>query len=800
MFIKNFFIAFLMFFSLIVCAKNTFLVKDIQFKGLKNFSQNEALKSIVFSIGNQISQYDVQNSIKSLFKTGKFEDIKVVLSDKTVIFNVRERPIISNVAISGNHIINNSILDKYLAQLNIEKSKPFNDFFTDIFVKEIGDAYHDFGRYKSNVKILKIFSESNTVNLKILINEGIPIKINSINILGIQNFSKEEIFSLLKSKDHHSWWNILSKCIYSSKELNNDLERLKYFYLSHGYFYFHVNSKKIDFIQDQNKINITINISEGKKYNISNFFINGNVFPYQDVISNFININHYELYNQEKIDIIVNKIRRFLHENGYINAQVIVIPKVNHEKKTIVLDFDIDIKQRFFVNRIHFSGNEVTQDKVLRREIKQVEGKYFNIKLLELGKTLLEKTHYFSDVEIITKINPHKSNQVDITYKVKEQPTGSINFGLGYGVDSGISFNMSFSQENIFGSGNSLKANIIKNENQKYADISMSYPYFFSNSIDLNTRVFYNDLKYHFNNISNLLKKTYGFESNLGFSINDTNKLNFGFGFTHNGINNQEKKIDSSLLIKKSLNTIFLKNDFVDDFTINYSWIYSNLEYLYFPVSGNQIHISGKNTLPGSDNSFYKIMLDSENFIPLDKEKSFIFLSHIYMGVGNIFNKEKLPFYENFYTSSVNNIRGFRINTIGPKSTYENTNSEDCIGYENNNFCESIDSIGGNLTFSSNLELIVPFPLIDQKYSKFLRASLFLDVGNIWDIQYKNPRNVNFFSFVKDNILDDVYSSVGCSLQWFSPIGPLVFSYAIPITKNKNYQLEPFQFNIGKNW
>ncbi|ACL30605.1 outer membrane protein assembly factor BamA [Buchnera aphidicola] len=800
MLIKNFFIAFLMFFSILVHAENKFIVKDIQFKGLKNFSQNEALKKIPFRIGSTISQYDVKNSIKSLFKTGKFEDIKVSFLGKTIVFNIRERPIISNVIVSGNHIIASSVLDPYLKKLNIETGKSFNNFFTNVLTKTIKDFYLDIGRCKPDIKILKIFSKNNSVSIKILINEGTEIKINSIKILGVQAFSKEKILSLFKLQDYHSWWNLLSKSTYSPKELNNDLEHLKNFYLSNGYYYFNVNTKKVDFLQDKKQVDITIGVSEGKKYKISNFFVNGNLFPYQKLITNLININPNEFYNRDKIDIIVNKITRFLSEYGYVNTKVIVDPQIDHKKKTIALNFNIDMKKRYFVKRIYFTGNEITQDRVLRRKIKQMEGKYFNIKLVELGKKLLEKTKYFSDVKIIQKLNSYDSNQIDITYQVKEQTTGSINFGLGYGVDSGTSFNLAFSQDNIFGSGNSLKVDIIKNDYQKYLDISTSYPYFFYNNADLNARFFYNDFKYNFDNISNIIKNTYGFEGNLGFLINNYNKVNFGFGYTHNSINNEEKKIHGKLLIKKMLDAVFLRSSLVNDFTINYSWIYDNLEYLYFPTSGKQAYLTGKTTLPGSDDNFYKITLDSSQYIPLNEEKSFIFSNHIYMGIGDSFNKETLPFYENFHTSSENNVRGFHVNTIGPKTDHNILNLKDCMVQKNNKLCRSIDSIGGNLALISNLEMIIPLSFLDNKYSKFLRASVFLDSGNIWDTQSNNTNNINLISFLKDKISNDIYSSFGLSLQWFSPIGPLVFSYAIPIQKNKDYQLEPFQFNIGKHW
>ncbi|CAL4326301.1 outer membrane protein assembly factor BamA [Buchnera aphidicola] len=802
MFIKKFFISFLIFFSISVYAQNTWTVQDIKFQGLKNVSKNETLKNVFFSIGSKISQYDIKNSINALFKTGRFEDIKVIYSGTTITFDLKERPIISKVIISGNKIITNSILEKYLEKLNIKKDGVLNPFIMKNFIKTIEDFYHDIGRYKARIKILKIFSKENTVDLKILIDEGVLTKINSIKIIGNKDFSEEKIMSLFKLKDHHTWWNFLDKNTYSPQEFQNDLDRLSNFYLNQGYFYFNIDDKEVKFLQDKDYVDINLNIFEGKKYKIDNFFINGNLFEYQKSIKNIININHNELYNKEKINFILKKISMFLSEHGYINAKILVDPKINHNKKIITLNFNIDIKNRYFVKRINFKGNYFTQDKVLRREIKQIEGEYFNSKLIDSSKDSLEKTKYFSEVQVIKNILSDNSNQVDVTYIVKEKPTGSINFGLGYGMDNGISFNTSFSQENIFGSGNSLKVSAIKNNNQKYTDLSISYPYLMTNHTDLNTRFFYNDFKYNFNSISNLKKNTYGFESNLGFLINDNNRVNFGLGYSHNGIfNTKNQVIDYKIKEKTNFDINFVEDSLVNDFTLNYSWIYDSLKYFYFPFSGNQTYISGKNTIPGSDNSFYKIVLDSEQYIPLEKTNNFIFLSHIHMGIGNSFKQEQLPFYENFYANSANNIRGFRTNTIGPKKNYSNSDLENCIGYQNNNLCESIDSIGGNTTAIVNLELITPIPFIQyEQYSQFLRSAFFIDVGNIWNTTSNDISSLNSLKFLKNNALNNIYASFGLSLQWFSPIGPLVFSYALPIQKNKNHQLEAFQFNFGKNW
>lgn len=812
MLIKKFFIIVLMFFSMNIYSKNLWTIKNIEFQGLRYFSKEEALRNILFNVGSRIAQNDIQKIIQSLFRTGKFEDIKVFLSDKSLIFKVIERPLIYHINILGNNIIKNTILKKYLNQLGIEVGKQYNPYLKDIFIKNITQFYLHLGRYQTRIKFFTTFSSNNRINLKILIDEGDLLQVNRIKIIGNKNFSRDKIISLFKLKDYKPWWNLLEKNIYYSDQLEKDLNNLNKFYLNQGYYYFHIDQKIVNFLKYQNKVNIILEISEGHRYKIDHFFVNGNVLQYYDKIKNFITINNNEVYNKEKIDLIIEKIKYFLSENGYINAQILVEPKINFHKKTIILNFNININQRYFVNNILFRGNDATKDVVLRREIKQIEGDWYNLKLIDLGKAALEKIKYLYDITVTKDFLYDKKNAVNIIYGLKERPTGTVNFGLGYGKDSGLSFNASLSKDNLFGSGNSFKISLIKNDNQKYADLFLTYPYFFDNGTNLNARLFYNDFKYHLNDMSTLLKQTAGFESDLSFLIDDINRINIGFGYTRNNIINKNNVIKKNNLVdsinKKSLlnntneivNEEFLQNSSVNDFTVNYSFLHNTLENFYFPISGNQTYLSGKNTIPGSDNNFYKILLDTEQYIPLDKEKNFIFLTHLRAGFGDSLDKAKLPFYENFHSNSSNNIRGFRINTIGPKKSYNVTNIKECFGYKNNNFCESLDSIGGNAMVIANLELIIPIPFLKEEYTQVLRSSLFVDAGNIWDTRLQQQNNASNIQFIDFNNFKNIYSSMGLSLEWFSPMGPLVFSYAYPIQKNENNQLEAFQFNIGKNW
>ncbi|QFQ32076.1 outer membrane protein assembly factor BamA [Buchnera aphidicola (Aphis gossypii)] len=812
MLIKKFFILFLMFFSMNICSKNIWTIKNIEFQGLSYCSKEEALKNILFNVGNKISKNDIKKSIKSLFKTGKFQDIKVFFSEKSLIFKMIERPLIYHINISGNHLIKDAILNNHLNELGISVGKQYNPYLKDIFISNIKNFYLHLGRYRVKIQFLTTFSSNNRINLKILINEGNLLQINNIKIIGNKNFSQDKIISLIQLNNYQPWWNFLGKHISYYNQLEKYLSDLNKFYLNKGYYYFHIDKKIVNFLKNQNKVNIILYISEGNKYTIDRFFLNGNVFQYYEKIKRLITIKNKEFYNKEKIDLIVQKIKYFLSEHGYINSKVVINPKINFREKTIVLNFDIDINQRYFVNKISFQGNELTKDIVLRREIKQMEGQWCNLKLIDLGKESLEKIKYLYDVKIIKNFVNDKRNAIDIIYQVKENSTGTINFGLGYGKDSGLSLNASLSKDNLFGYGNSLKTSIIKNDNQKYADLLFTYPYFFDNGTNLNARLFYNDFKYHLSDMSDLIKKTAGFESDLSFLINDVNRFNIGFGYTRNSLVNINSAISKKQLTNtinkkrffshatKTIDNQSLNSSLVNDLTLNYSILHDTLKNFYFPISGNQTYLSGKNTIPGSDNNFYKFLLDTEQYIPLDQENKFIFLAHFKAGFGDSLNQEKLPFYENFHSNNSNNIRGFRVNTIGPKKSYTNKNLKECLGYKNNNSCESLDSIGGNAMFISNLELIVPIPFLKEENTHFFRSSFFLDAGNIWDTRLKQKKDTFSSQLINFSNLTNIYSSIGFALQWFSPIGPLMFSYAYPIQKNENNQLEAFQFNIGKSW
>ncbi|QNS02087.1 MAG: outer membrane protein assembly factor BamA [Buchnera aphidicola (Pentalonia nigronervosa)] len=799
------FFILMVFFSTNVYAKNTWIVRDIKLEGLKHVAAKEVFRNLVFNIGSKISKNDIKNSILALFKTKKFENIRVISSSNILIFKLQERPLIQNIFITGNSMIQDTVLKKYLTQLEIDHGFFLNPFHIKIFKKNIRQFYHDHGKYACNIKILSIPHTDHTIDLKIIISEGSLTYLNKIKIFGNDHFSGDKIISLFELNHHNIWWNIFEKNFYSYKKLQQGLKKLKDFYLNQGYFYFKIKQHNIHFSKNKNKVDIIIDIFEGHQYKISRFLIHGSVFNHYNDILNIVNLHNDELYNQEKIYSIVNDIKKLLFQYGYIKSQVILSPQINHRDKTIILNFNIDLQKRYFVRKIYFSGNKITKNFVLQRKMQQSEGEYFNIKKVENGKKKLEKTGYFKHVNVMYNIFSDKLRQIDVIYQVEEQSTGSVNFGLGYGFDSGLSFNSIISQDNLFGSGNNLNTNVTVNKYQKYADLSIGYPYFFSKKTEFNTRIFYSNKKYHLDDEENIFKKTYGIESNLGFRINDTDIVNIGTGYAHNAIKKFYDQKNHTFLKSNTSNSDSLindanKNNLLNDYTISYSWMHDSLKYLYFPIFGNRTYISAKHTIPGSDNHFYKIIFDKVKYTPLNKKKNFIFLYHVHMGIGHGFKKHRLPFYENFSINNFNNIRGFQSETIGPKTIFDDIISKNCIQKEDNQLCESNRSIGGNAVIISNFELITPIPLINKKYSQFLRSSFFIDVGNIWNTNINNIQDVDSSTFSMLHNLKNTYSSFGVSLQWFSPIGPLVFSYAHPIQKNHDRQLEPFQFNIGKNW
>ncbi|MEZ9526829.1 outer membrane protein assembly factor BamA [Enterovibrio norvegicus] len=795
---KKLLIASLLFSSSVTA--NEFVVEDIRFEGLQRVSLGAALLSMPVRVGDNIGEGDVSGIIKSLFATGNFENVRVFRDGEDLLVKVIERPTIASISFSGNKAIEDEQLSENLAASGLRIGESLDRTTLSNIEKGLEDFYYSVGKYNALVSAVITPLPRNRADVKFVFTEGVSAKIQQINFIGNTVFSDEELKTSFKLRSDVPWWNFLADEKYQKQALAGDLENLRSFYLNRGYLKFRVESAQVSISPDKKGVYITVNLDEGLPYSVSGVNFRGG--KSSDDFAALTTIEDGEVYNGEKVTALEDAIKRQLGEQGYAYPQVATIPEFNDENQTVALNVSIEPGKRVYVRNIRFSGNQITRDEVLRREMRQMEGSWLNAKSVETSKERLNRLGYFETVDVRTTRVPGTEDQVDVEYNVKEANSGNVNFGVGYGTESGISFQAGLQQDNFAGSGNRFGINAMINDYQKNLTLEYRDPYWTLDGISLGGKVFFNEFEASDANIVDYTDKSYGTSLTWGFPFDELNYFDFSLGYTHRQIENLggyyqvEKFLDS-----QEGNTT--ENGLeVDDFDWSISWSRNNLNRGFFPTAGNYQRASFRMTVPGSDVQFYKAQYDVRNYMPLTESHSFSLLLRGRLGYGNGYgsngeNDYLMPFYENFYAGGFSTLRGFRSNTAGPKAVYDQGagNNPALVG--------SNDSVGGNATALASAELIFPTPFVSAEVRNSIRTSVFVDAASVWDTEYdlNDARVISGQEYIYDYSDPTNYrASYGAALQWRSPMGPLVFSLSKPIKKYEGDDEEFFTFTIGRTF
>ncbi len=804
-------------------AAEEFLLEDIEVKGLQRVALGAALTHIPFNVGDNLNKFRISQSIKSLYKSGHFNDIRVYREGNRIIYRVKERETISEIIFDGNSDLKDEQLTESLDGSNIRVGETLDRTVISGIEMGLEDFYHSVGKYNADVTATITHLPRNRVNLEFAFTEGDAAAIKQINIIGNEVFTDAEVLDKIELTFDSPWWNFMAQDRYQKQALQGDMETINSYYLDRGYLRFKVDSTQVSMTPDKEAVYIALNVTEGETYTVSEIDFIGDMAGFEETIRAINPIQTDELYNGAEVTYTEEVISKFLGRFGYAYPKVTTIPDINDEDKSVKLSISIDPGKRIYVNKVNFTGNHVTADRVLRRELRQMEGAWLSNNMVEHSKARLSRLPYMETVEFETNQIAGEDDLVDVDFTVKEQASGSFTAGIGFGDRTGLSLNAGVQQNNFLGTGNRLGFNINTNKYSKSASVSYTDPYFTVDAISLGGQIFYQAFDAGSANLVEYNNKTYGVGLNWGFPVNEYVRINFGIGFKSNEITSLEtyEQIQSFYDLHANPDDpdapLAFKN-----FDINGSVSRSTLNRGTFPTSGSSQSLSLKMTTPEtSDVQYFKVNLDSKFYFPLTRDQSWTVLTRLQLGYGNGYgevngNDQLLPFWENFRAGGSDSLRGFENNTVGPRAVYRyptniggtpspTGSTACCLGPDHDYLQVSPRSVGGNAIAVGGIELIVPTPFLDESYSNSVRTSFFVDVGNVWDTEfniadYQDLAPIEFAKIADYSDVGRYRASGGLSIQWLSPMGPMIFNFAKSIKEAEDDDTAFFSFNIGKTF
>ncbi len=755
---KLFFSLFLLLALLMRVANgdNGFIVKDIQIRGLQRISAGTVYNYLPVNVGEEFTPQKAAAAIRALFKTGFFKDVVLERSGNTLIVHVAERPTIAKIIFEGNKDISKDDLKKALNTIGLAEGKVFNRQLLEKVEQELRRQYFSHGKYGVRIKTDVSRLTRNRVGIHIEISEGRVAKIKQINIVGNHVFDSDDLIDLFEL----STTNLLSFYTkddqYSKQKLSADLERLRSYYLDRGYIKFNIESTQVNITPDKKEIYITVNINEGDLYTLEKVKLTGNLVVKPDELIKLVQVGPGEIFSRKNATLTSKAISDRLGDEGFLFANVNMVPEINEDKKTVVMTFFVDPGKRVYVRRINMKGNTKTRDEVLRREMRQMEAAWASGKKIERSKTRLQRLGYFKDVNVETPPVVGTSDQVDVNYSVSERSSGNLSAGVGFSQVQGLVFNANISQDNVFGSGK--RVNLAFNNSNITTQYSFGYfdPYYTLDGVSMGYDLGYIARDASQANISNYSTDVINSGFNFGIPLNEFDRLRFNTDFRYTKLNTSTF---TSNEIRDFVNT---QGDSYLTLSLGLGWTHDTLNRALFPTAGGQQRFSALATIPGSDLTYYKVAYKQQHYFPIAKDLTFRLLGEVAYGDG-YGDTKNLPFFEHYFAGGVRSVRGFKDNTLGPRDS-------------NNR------SFGGSTKITGKAELFFPVPFL--KESKSVRMGAFVDAGTI----------NNGFS------VSNMRYSVGISGEWLSPFGALAVSFAIPMNSIDGDQKQSFQFSFGSGF
>src|SRR5467141_3334996 len=508
-----------------------FVVKDIRAEGLQRTEPGTVFSYLPVKVGETMNEEKAQQALRALYATGFFTDVRLEVENDVLVVYVQERPAIAQIDFSGMKEFEPENVRKILRELGMAEGRIFDRALLEGTELEIKRQYLSRGLYAAEVQTTITPLERNRVGINIAVTEGEVAKIRGIGIVGAQAFPERELVSLfvLRTPGWLTWYTKHDR--YAREKLSADLETLRSHYQNRGYLDFNIESTQVSITPDRRQIYITVNIIEGEKYTVSDVQLSGQMLLPRDQLEKLVQLKPGDVFSREKLAASTKAISDRLGNEGYAFANTNAIPNLDKEKRSVAFNIVIDPGRRVYVRRIDVAGNSKTRDEVIRREMRQLEGAYYDASKIQLSRRRIDRTQYFSEVNVETQPVEGSPDQVDVTYTVKERPTGALLFGLGFSSVEKLALSASLTQSNVFGTGKFLAFNVSHGTVNQVYSLSYVDPYY---TVDGVSQGF--DVYKRRTNASNLAVGPYATDAlgggiKFGYPVSEVSRIDLGLSF-----------------------------------------------------------------------------------------------------------------------------------------------------------------------------------------------------------------------------------------------------------------------------
>ncbi len=771
-----------------VQAFEPWIVRNFRVEGAQRISEGTIYNYLPINIGDTLTDQRVQEAIRAIYSTGFFRDVEFRRDGDVLLIAVLERPSIEDFTISGNKDIETEQLEASLRDVGLSQGKVFDRSVLEEVKQALTEQYYSQGKYGVSIETPIEVLPDNRVRVSIEIIEGERAKIRQVNIVGNTSFDDEEILDSFELQTGNLLSFMRNDDRYSKQALEGDLETLRSFYMDRGFADFRWDSVQVAISPDKRDIFITVNITEGDRYTISDVKLAGQMVVPEEDLRALIYTGPGQIYSQGVLTLSEEFMRARLGQDGYAFAQVQAVPELDRDTKEASVTFFIEPQNRVYVRRINFNGSDTVNDEVFRREMRQLEGSYLSNSLVDRSQELLRRLPYVQSVEYETTPVLGSPDLVDIDFEIEEGLPGTFGGGIGYSETWGAQLNANFVHSNFMGTGDRISANISGGEFATVTTFNYTEPYRTIDGLSRTLTLSFRDIEQFTSASSAFSTETFTLGADWSYPITDYQRLRFGFAIQ------QAELITSQFSSRQALEWVTSNGEPLDipgdgffgtsvrSLEFNTGWSYESRNRFLFPTRGTRLGINLTAAIPGSEVEYYVVAVDFAKYIPLWGR--WIFRVNSELAFGDAYGETTaLPPYRNFFAGGPGSVRGFKESRLGPKDSFNNP-------------------YGGNLKIATQFELIVPIP---EKLAASTRVSMFYDIGNVF-----STGGVTFFDRLGAETTEYEYrsgnlrQSVGVAVEWLAPLGLLRFSYSFPLNASETTdrffedETEEFQFTIGQ--